>query len=405
MYLRCVSLVLGFGIVGATAAMLQPRVVSVAAADGETATGRQLFERETFGGNGRTCQTCHSNETGTVSPADAQQRLAKDPADPLFLFDGSDDGEGNGVTRMLADATVLVEVPLASNVSLLDDPGKRVVTVRRGIPSTLNTPALDPVLMYDGRHPDLKAQAHGAVLGHAQPGRLPAPLELQRIADFQHSRGFFSSNTLWQFAAHGRAPALPMGSTDSERRGRLFFEDQPLGPGNSKPGICAMCHSGPMLNETNEFIPVPPFGRGGRFQTVFVSELNAAGNPPIDFLFARPDGSVQIVRSPDPGRALITGDPRDFDSLNAFKIPSLWGVAATAPYFHDNSAKTLEDLLRHYKQFFELATGPDFDGDPAIELTEQDQTDIIAFSQAASLKKEARMISKDSSLLSLRSPR
>ena len=30
--------------------------------------GRRLFERETFGGNGRTCLTCHSRKTGTVSP-------------------------------------------------------------------------------------------------------------------------------------------------------------------------------------------------------------------------------------------------------------------------------------------------------------------------------------------------
>ena len=379
MFQRCAALVLGCALLAAAIAALHPLVVSTAAADDMLANGRQLFERETFGGNGRTCRTCHSAETGTVSPADAQLRLARDPADPLFLFDGSDDGQGNGTARMLADATVLVQVPLAPNVSLLDDPAARVVTVRRGIPSTLNTPALDPVLMYDGRHPDLKAQAQGAVLGHAQPGRAPSLVELQRIADFQHSRPFFSSNTLWQFAAHNRKPELPAGQTESERRGRLFFEDGPLGAGNSKSGICAMCHSGPMLNETNEFIPVPPVSRGGRFQTVFVSELNAAGNPPIDFLFARPDGTVQIVRSPDPGRALITGDPRDFDSLNAFKIPSLWGVAATAPYFHDNSAKTLEDLVKHYKQFFEIATAPGFDGDPAVVLTEQDQADIIAF--------------------------
>jgi hypothetical protein len=34
--------------------------------------GQRLFERETFGGNGRTCLTCHSRKTGTVSPQDAQ---------------------------------------------------------------------------------------------------------------------------------------------------------------------------------------------------------------------------------------------------------------------------------------------------------------------------------------------
>lgn len=52
-------------------------------------SGRRLFERETFGGNSRTCLTCHGRETGTVSPADAQQRFLADPADPLFRRDGS----------------------------------------------------------------------------------------------------------------------------------------------------------------------------------------------------------------------------------------------------------------------------------------------------------------------------
>ena len=345
--------------------------------DPHVANGRQLFEHETFGGNGRTCLTCHSRDTGTVSPEDAQRRFAKERSDPLFLADGSDDGLGNGVMRMLSEATILMRIPLPPNVSLLGDPA-RFVTLRRGIPTTVNTPALDPVLMYDGREPDLKSQADSAIADHAQAERPPTALELQQIADFQQTRPFFSSNGVWQFAKHGRPPMLPDGETDSERRGRRFFDDVPF-TGDSKPGICAICHSGPMLNETNEFIPVPPFDRGGRFQTVFVSELNAARNPVRTFLFRNPDGTVRRVRSPDPGRALITGDPRDFDSLNAFKIPSLWGVTRTAPYFHDNSAKSLEDVMRHYVQFFAIATDPSFDGNPTVVLTDQDQADIVAF--------------------------
>ena len=85
-------------------------------------SGRHLFEDETFGGKGRTCLTCHTRRTGTVSPVDARERFARDPDDPLFNADGSDDGNGNGVHRMLADATVLVRVPLADNVSLANDP-------------------------------------------------------------------------------------------------------------------------------------------------------------------------------------------------------------------------------------------------------------------------------------------
>src|SRR5262245_38173057 len=40
----------------------------VAAQAADIAEGRALFERETFGGNGRTCLTCHGRDTGTVSP-------------------------------------------------------------------------------------------------------------------------------------------------------------------------------------------------------------------------------------------------------------------------------------------------------------------------------------------------
>ena len=49
-------------------------------------------------------------------------------------------------------------------------------------------------------------------------------------------------------------------------------------------------------------------------------------------------------------------------------------MARTAPYFHDNSAKTLEDVMRHYQAFF--VTNPSFDG---ILLTQQDMSEIIAF--------------------------
>ena len=224
------------------------------------------------------------------------------------------------------------------------------MVVRRGIPSTLNTPSLDPVLMYDGRLGSLESQVAAAIRDHAQAKRLPTAKELEQIAVFERTRPFFSSRNLWEFAWTGHAPELPRGRTASEKRGRHFFEDVPFGPGDPKGGLCAACHSGAMLNETNQFIPAPPFRRGGRFQTVLVSELNEAGNPVIDFLFKNPDGTTTPVSSPDPGRALITGRTDVPENLNAFKIPTLWGVAQTAPYFHDNSAKTLEDVVKHYAE-------------------------------------------------------
>jgi hypothetical protein len=180
-------------------------------------SGRHLFERETFGGNGRTCLTCHSRETGTVSPQDARARFAANPHDPLFLHDGSDDGNGNGVTRMLSEATVLMTIPLPPNVHLKEDPSARSVTLRRGIPSTLNTPSLDPILMVDGRHRNLRAQARAAIHDHAQNTVEPTRLDLLLIGAFQHTSSFFSSPVLRRFARGGPAPKLPQGSTAAEK--------------------------------------------------------------------------------------------------------------------------------------------------------------------------------------------
>ena len=108
------------------------------AGSGQELEGKRLFEQETFGGNGRTCQTCHSQATGTVSPEDAEKRFAKDPNDPLFLHDGSDDGLGHGTSRMRKDATVLMTIHMAANVQLADDPSARTVLRWKALRSCAN---------------------------------------------------------------------------------------------------------------------------------------------------------------------------------------------------------------------------------------------------------------------------
>ena len=372
---------------GAVSALFGVAMFASVAAQGNSVGNRQdakhLFERETFGGNGRTCATCHSSETGTISPEDAQRRFKANPHDPLFLHDGSDDGQGHGASRMLKDATILVEIPLPANVSLADDPAARSVVLRRGIPSTLNTPALDDVLMFDGRQSDLRSQAAAAIHDHAQALVVPSSKELTRLAEFQLTDRFFSSPEVRRWAEGGAAPSLPMGTTESQKRGRRFFADLPPNPANFpeglKDGLCSSCHSGPLLNQANEFLQlvVPGAPKGTRFQDVGVSEFNALGNPARPFVFTNADGTTTTVVTPDPGRALITGvGPKDdptFEHVNSFKISPLRGVRNTAPYFHDNSAKTLEDVVRHYANFFAFVSNG------VIVLSDQDQADIVAY--------------------------
>jgi cytochrome c peroxidase len=362
--------------------------------DGRKLHGKQLFEKETFGGNGRTCSTCHSKRTGTLSLADVQRILAKAKHKDTFLIDDALDDDGIGTTRVQAHATIRLSIQLPPWLSLADDPGATHVTVFRGIPSTRNTPALDRVLLHDGRAPTLQEQALGAIHDHYQNSVEPTPAQLDAIAEFQRSDShFFSSDELEEFAAGGPAPELPPGVTAAEKRGRMFFVDAPFAP-PSKNGICALCHSGPMLNRVSQAhsdVPGSP-PPGVRFIDTGVTLVNAPNNPIRTWIIDDGINPVATIHSPDIGLLLNptppspppTVIPRAFFA-NLFKIPTLWGVKDTAPYFHDNGALTLHDAVTHYQRFFNFTEAEDPVGSRTlggfIELTDQDVDDIVAYLQ------------------------
>ena len=357
--------------------------------------GKKLFERETFGGNGRTCQTCHSKTTGTLTLADVQRIIDKgDPDDPFLTHDALDD-DGVGTTRVREHGTIRMTIPLPEWVRLADDPTATHVTVFRGIPSTRNTPALDRVLLYDGRAPALQEQALGAIHDHAQNSIEPTAAQLDAIAEFQLTDPqFFSSDALRRFAFGGPAPQLPPGITPAEKRGRRFLVDAPFTP-PSKDGICALCHGGPMLNTVSQahsdFVngSIPP---GVRFINIGVTIVNQPNNPIRSWIIDDGINPVVTIRSPDIGLLLNPHPPspppdrvpRAFFA-NLFKIPTLWGVKDTAPYFHDNGAKTLRDAVAHYQRFFNFTEEQDPVGSQSlgglINLTDDDVDDIVAYLQ------------------------
>ena len=366
--------------------------------------GKFLFEHETFGGNGRVCRTCHDNQTGSISPASVKARFLAQPNEPLFRSIDSDDGGNNSAYERLKNfATVLVSVDLPPYVRLADDPGATKVTLERGVPSVFDkNPVLEPVLMADAREPNLAHQALDAALGHAQATLTPTPEQLAKIAQFE-SEQLFSSYALASFAHGGAAPKLPLGFTDSQKRGRKFIEDVPFNPPTTgMAGVCSLCHSGPMLNVTKQIVAngIVLQPAGARVSTAFVSELNDRHRPqrqylftipagtavpplpaPPDFLNTSADGSTTVAfTTSDPGLALTANAPLihgdvtiAVGAFNLFKIPTLWNVRNTAPYFHDNSAPTLPVLVEHYNRFF---TSPVFGLPP---LSAQDQADIVAY--------------------------
>ena len=94
----------------------------------------------------------------------------------------------------------------------------------------------------------------------------------------------------------------------------------------------------------------------------------------------------------------ILGDPRtselgrfaithDFDDIGAFKTPTLRNVAATAPYMHDGSLKTLREVVEHYNNGgVTPADAPVNDflsgGIRPLDLSEDEIDALVAFMEA-----------------------
>jgi cytochrome c peroxidase len=124
--------------------------------------------------------------------------------------------------------------------------------------------------------------------------------------------------------------------SESARRGReLFFSDR-VG--------CTACHAG--ANFTDE-----------KYHNLGVG-MDAA--------------------EPDLGRYVVTKDDKD---RGAFKTPTCRNVALSAPYMHDGSQKTLEEVVAWYSKGGH--PNPHLsDKIKKIDLTAQEQADLVAFMKA-----------------------
>jgi cytochrome c peroxidase len=140
-------------------------------------------------------------------------------------------------------------------------------------------------------------------------------------------------------------------------------------------GRCFFCHTGPAFTN-GEFADVGrPFftaagadpGRWGGLQQLQASPYNRLGS----FSDAGPEDARAL------GTRHVVMEPRHYGE---FKVPGLRGLNASAPYFHDGSAATIEDVVRHYSELDESR----LHGDgtrllQALKLAPQQQADLSAF--------------------------
>jgi hypothetical protein len=131
---------------------------------------------------------------------------------------------------------------------------------------------------------------------------------------------------------------------------------------SSVSGTCGTCHDTP--DSGNHSIKAP----------LNIGIADAGNNaPPVVDISGLPVFTVQCTTGPlsgqmfqvtDLGRATITGQCTDMGKV---KGPILRGLAARAPYFHNGSAASLNDVVEFYNQRFSLG------------LSGQQKSDLIAF--------------------------
>lgn len=80
----------------------------------------------------------------------------------------------------------------------------------------------------------------------------------------------------------------------------------------------------------------------------------------------------------DPGRFALKPLPL---MKGAFKTPTLRDIALTAPYFHDGSAASLQDVMRHYVEGGDK-NGPLSPNMKPLELSDAETADLIRFMEA-----------------------
>ena len=387
---------------------------------------RAFFDRKLEGlnGNGRSCADCHMpGDQFQLSPASVEarfQRLQKmrqdDPGadDPLFRPIDADDFRTNGeaasdYTTLRENALVRITFPLPPNMRLIDPATNQpsteaFVDVWRSVP-TINDVALTgpgaangwfrgPNLFggyqLDARVATLQEQALGALVNHAQVQAAPPQQMLDDLAAFQSIQ--FTSPRVRQLAdaiAAGAAelpdPDLPL--DELEQQGKAVFAR-----------ACAHCHGG--ASESNSAVPVI------RYHDI-ASQCPRPVDPQRRFAFAACSPSLQrnartyeitigatkIRRtSSDPGRALLTGfvgGPPPQDDWNKFDMPSLRGISRTAPYFHNNSAATLEDVVDHYIEFFKRVR---VNLAPGVPIPPVITTDGVHFDRPPTIEERAALI-------------
>lgn len=195
------------------------------------------------------------------------------------------------------------------------------------------------------RHPDYKKRFRQA-FGIDNSMDITKELAAKAIAQFE--RTLISANSRYDKIKYQLDPNPFLLSDLEIDGGKIYFDDQQGGPNDPK-GHCAHCHDGNALYTSEVY-------RNNAITQV--ATLN-------DF--------------PDKGLGAITGNLTD---NGMFKSPSLRNVVLTAPYMHDGSIQTLEEVIEHYNSGGHYADNVVLGSITQLNLSEYDKMALLAFLDA-----------------------
>jgi cytochrome c peroxidase len=267
--------------------------------------------------------------------------------------------------------------------------GMAGTSLRRNAPSLLNV-AWRPLLFWDGRADSLVTQAWAPLLHADEMGNASAAEVLARIRNLRDYRGRFErafdgrgpgQQTVAQALAAFQATLVAANS----RVDRWLYAGEPTLTPQEHAGLrlfmgsarCVQCHT---VGEK------AALWSDGRFHVTGAGMPRARGRatpvllaPGVHTEVRDADlASFAPPPPPDLGRFDVTHDTAD---RHAFRTPSLRDVARTAPYMHDGSQATLEDVVAFYAQ----GGGAVQDKSPLLAplaLSDEDKTALVAFLSA-----------------------
>ena len=321
--------------------------------------------------------------------------------------------------RLSADGKVACATCHAEDKGFTDNlpvaKGFRGQTGTRSAPTVINA-AYYTSQFWDGREPDLEGQSKGPFINPVEGGLENHDVLLKKVrADKQYNKAFKKV-----FGVSGEGITIDhvakaiasfertiIGGDSAFDRYQYGGDDSALSA-SAKRGLelfrnkarCVSCHT---IEQTQALFTDNRFhnigvgfkkiqGKEARTAAAFIKKKHRTNMNLSDLDVAvLTDANISEL-----GRFAVTGNMTE---VGAFKTPTLRNIDLTAPYMHDGSLETLEDVIDFYNNGGRVketdpVSGFLSGGIKPLGLSKQEKKDLVAFLKSLTTPKYAKLAGK-----------